>query len=119
MNWFEGIIEAFKEQFLAYIITVAILVVVMIVISIVSKGRFFKPKRIIKITINCLLGFVILFIINTFGGLFTGGAWAFTPKAWYSWVIIGLFGILGIIFLIVSVFVWPGVFVSTAGTASA
>ena len=118
LDWFAGIFESFKAEFYAYLITVAVMVVIMIVIFFVSKGRFFKPLRIIKIVMNCVLGFVILFIINGIGGFFTGGAWAFTPKAWYSWVIIGLFGIIGIVFLIVSIFVWPDVFVSTSGASA-
>ena len=111
----QNISEMFKSQWWIFVIAMSCVVIGLFIIKMLSKGRLFKIRTIIKVVINCALAFVLLFVINFFGGLFTKGAWAFTPK-WYSWIIIGVFGIIGLIFLIVSCFVWPDVLVTTVAS---
>ena len=83
----------------------------MIVVAIATRGKIFGIKTIIKVAINCVIGFVLLFMLNLFGGMFTGGAWSLVPK-WYSWIIIGVLGVIGVIFLFITSFVWPGALVN-------
>ena len=109
-SWWDSVMQSFTDQWWVFVVTLGVVLVMMFIVNILTKGRLFKFRTIIKVAINCILGFVVLFAINFVGGLFTGGTWAFTPK-WFSWIIIGLFGLLGLIFLIVSCFVWPGVLV--------
>lgn len=109
-SWWDEVVNSFKEQWWVFAVVLGIVLVVMLIVCIASKGKIFKPKTIIKVAIHCIMGFVLLFVLNFFGALFTSGSWALTPK-WYSWIIIGIFGILGVIFLLISSFVWPGVLV--------
>ena len=107
-SWWDSVVKSFTDQWWVFVVALAVVVVVMIVIAVLTHGKLFGPVRILKIVLNCILGFVLLLVINIFGGLFTQGGWALTPK-WFSWIIIGVFGILGVIFLFIASFAWPGV----------
>lgn len=113
-SWWDSVVQTFKDQWWVFIITLAIVLGIMLLISIFTKGRIFKLKTIIKIGLHCIFGFLLLFIINLFGGIFS---WTLVPK-WYSWILIGVFGTIGVIFLIVAYFVWPGIFTEVAASAS-
>lgn len=103
-SWTQTIAAMFEQQWWVFLITLAVVIGVMLLIKILTKGKVFKFRTIIKVALNCIIAFVLLFIINTIGSLF---GFALIPK-WYSWLLIGLFGILAIIFLLVAYFVWPG-----------
>ncbi|HIW03991.1 MAG TPA: hypothetical protein H9692_04630 [Firmicutes bacterium] len=103
-SWTQTIAAMFEQQWWVFLITLAVVIGVMLLIKILTKGKVFKFRTIIKVALNCIIAFVLLFIINTIGSLF---GFALIPK-WYSWLFIGLFGILAIIFLFVAYFVWPG-----------
>ena len=110
-SWWDSVVRSFTNQWWVFVVVLAVVLAVLIVIGILTRGKLISFRMIIKIAINCVLGFVLLFVINFFGGLFTGGAWSLTPKL-YSWIIIGVFGILGLVFLIISAFAWPGMLVA-------
>ena len=110
-SWIDSVAHAFEEQWWIFVVTLGVVLVVMLIVSIISRGKIFGIKTIFKVAINCIIGFVLLFMFNLFGGMFTGGSWALVPK-WYSWIIIGVLGVIGVIFLFISSFVWPGVLVS-------
>ena len=103
-SWSETLASMFEDQWWVFLITLAIVVGAMLLIKILTKGRIFKFRTIIKVALNCIIAFVLLFLINTIGSIF---GFALVPK-WYSWLLIGLFGILAIIFLFIAYFVWPG-----------
>lgn len=103
-SWSQTIASMFEQQWWVFLITLAVVIGVMLIIKILTKGKVFKFRTIIKVALNCIIAFVLLFIINTIGSLF---GFALIPK-WYSWLLIGLFGILAIIFLFIAYFVWPG-----------
>lgn len=113
-SWWDSVARSFQDQWWVFIITLAIVLGCLLIISIFTKGKIIKVKTIIKIGLHCILGFVLLFVINLFGGIFS---WTIVPK-WYSWILIGIFGMLGVIFLIVAYFVWPGIFTELAASAS-
>ncbi len=112
-SWWDSVVRSFTNQWWVFIVVLAVVLIVLTLVCILTRGKLLRFRTIIKIAINCVLGFVLLFVINFFGGLFTGGAWSLTPK-WYSWIIIGVFGIIGLIFLIISAFAWPGMLVAAA-----
>lgn len=105
-SWSDKLASMFTEQWWVFLVTLAIVLVVMIVIKILTKGRIFKIRTIIKVAINCVIAFVLLFLINTIGSIF---GFALVP-IWWSWLLIGIFGVLAVIFLFVAYFVWPGMF---------
>ena len=107
-TWADKLAESFKEQWWVFLVTLIIVLVVMIVIKILSHGKIFKVRTIIKIALNCVVAFVLLFLINAVAALFSV---AVVPK-WYSWILIGIFGILGLIFILISMIFWPGLFVA-------
>ena len=107
----DGVARAFEAQWWVFVVTLGVVLVVMIVVAIATRGKIFGIKTIIKVAINCVIGFVLLFMLNLFGGMFTGGAWSLVPK-WYSWIIIGVLGVIGVIFLFITSFVWPGALVN-------
>ena len=78
-----------------------------IVIKILSHGKIFKIRTMLKIALNCIIAFVLLFLINAVAALFSV---AVVPK-WYSWILIGVFGIFGLVFILISMIFWPGLFV--------
>lgn len=108
-SFWDSVVRSFRDQWWVFIITLAIVAGCLLIVNILTRGRFFKVKTIVKIGVHCLSGFVLLFVLNFFGGLFTGGAWALVPH-WYSWIIIGIFGAIGVVFLLIASFVWPTVF---------
>lgn len=108
-SWWDSTMAAFKNDWWVFFVVLAVVLVVLLVIWIFSHGKVLKLKTIIKIGLNCVLGFFLIFLINTVGGLFTAGAFTLSLK-WYSWFFVGIFGLLGVIFLIVAMIVWPGVF---------
>ena len=108
MSWSDRIASTFTEQWWVFLITLAAVIVVMIIVKILTKGKVFKIRTMFKVVINCVIAFVPLFLINTVGSIF---GFALVPK-WFSWLLIGIFGILAVIFLFVSYFVWPGLFVA-------
>lgn len=110
-SWWDGVVNSFKDQWWVFAVVLGIVLVAMLIVCIATKGKVFRPKTIFKVALHCILGFLLLFVINFFGALFTAGSWALAPK-WYSWIIIGVFGILGVIFLFISAFAWPGVLVA-------
>ncbi len=107
-TWADKLAESFKEQWWVFLVTLIIVLAVMIVIKILSHGKIFKVRTIIKIALNCVVAFVLLFLINAVAALFSV---AVVPK-WYSWILIGIFGILGLIFILISMIFWPGLFVA-------
>ncbi len=107
-DWAYKLAESFKEQWWVFLVTLFIVIAVMIVIKILSKGKIFKFRTILKIVLNCVIAFVLLFLINAIAALFSA---AIVPK-WYSWILIGIFGILGLIFILISMIFWPGLFVA-------
>ncbi len=109
MSWWDSVVQSFQDQWWVFIITLSIVVGVLLLLSLFSKGKIIKFKTVIKVSIHCVIGFVLLFVINLFGGLFSGGSWAIVPK-WYSWILIGIFGTIGVIFMVIAYFAWPGIF---------
>ncbi len=107
-DWAYKLAESFKEQWWVFLVTLFIVIAVMIVIKILSKGKIFKFRTILKIVLNCVIAFVLLFLINAIAALFSA---AIVPK-WYSWILIGVFGILGLAFILISMIFWPGLFVA-------
>lgn len=107
-SWWDEVVGSFKEQWWVFVVILGVVLVAMLIVCIATKGKVFRPRTILKVAIHCVLGFVLIFVLNFFGSLFTQGAWILTPK-WYSWIIIGIFGILGVIFLFIASFVWPGI----------
>lgn len=107
MTWADKLAESFQEQWWVFLITLIIVLAVMIVIKILSHGKIFKIRTMLKIALNCIIAFVLLFLINAVAALFSV---AVVPK-WYSWVLIGVFGIFGLVFILISMIFWPGLFV--------
>lgn len=107
-GWSEFISDLFTDEWWVFLVTLGIVLLGMIIIKILTKGKVFKIRTILKVAINCVIAFILLFMINTIGSIF---GFVLIPK-WYSWLLIGIFGILAVIFLFVSYFVWPGLFVS-------
>lgn len=106
-SWSDRLADMFTDQWWVFLISLGAVIAVMIIVKILTKGKVFKLSTILKVAINCIIAFVLLFMINTIGSIFS---FALVPK-WYSWILIGIFGILAVIFLFVSYFVWPGLFV--------
>ena len=110
-SWWDEVVNTFKNQWWVFVITLAVVLVLMLIVSIATKGKVFRLRTIFKVALHCVIGFVLLFVVNFFAGLFTAGSWTLAPR-WFSWIIIGVFGVLGVIFLFISAFVWPGVLVA-------
>lgn len=101
LGWWDSLVAAFFDQWWAFFIGLVAILLVLLLISILSKGKIFKLRRVVKIGINAVLGFVLLFIFNLVASLF--GA-ALEP-AWWNWLIIGAFGVPGTILCIVLHFI--------------
>ena len=103
LGWWDGVVASFTNQWWAFVVGLCIVLAVLVVISILSRGKFFKPKRIIKIGFNAVFGFALLFVFNCVASIF-GAPLAAT---WYEWLIIGIAGIPGTILCIIFHFIWP------------
>lgn len=108
VGWATKLAESFKEQWWVFIVALIAVIVVMIVIKILTRGKIFKIRTIFKVALNCVIAFVLLFLINAVAAIFSA---AVVPK-WYSWILIGVFGVLGLIFILISMIFWPGLFVA-------
>ena len=76
-SWTQTIAAMFEQQWWVFLITLAVVIGVMLLIKILTKGKVFKFRTIIKVALNCIIAFVLLFIINTIGSLF---GFALVPK---------------------------------------
>ena len=114
MSWSDRLATMFSEQWWVFLISLGVVVALMLLVKILTKGKVFKFRTILKVALNCIIAFVLLFLINSVGSIF---GFALVPK-WYSWLLIGIFGVLAIIFLFVSYFVWPGLFVAASESAA-
>ena len=110
-SWWDKTMSAFMKDWWVFVVTLGAVIIGMIIVHFLTKGKIFKFRTIFKVLLNCIISFVLLFIINTMGGVFTAGAFSMTLK-WYSWPFIGIFGLLGLIFLIISIFAFPDIFVT-------
>lgn len=80
-----------------FLIYLPILIIVILVLWLLFKLLKWPLKILWKLILNAALGFVILFVFNLFGGLI-----GFTLDInWISALVAGVFGVLGVIALIV------------------
>ena len=83
--------------------TIALVVGVAVALYVLFKILAAPVKWIFKLLINAVIGFVLLFLANIVGGFFDFAI----PVNLITCVIAGVFGVPGVIFLVVAlVFFW-------------
>ena len=102
-GWWDSVVSSFTEQWGFFIVGLCIILGILLLISIFSRGKTIKFKRVVKIGINAIVGFCILFVFNCVATFFN----AQIVATWYEWIIIGMAGIPGVILCIVFHFIWP------------
>ena len=77
--------------------SIIVLILAVVAVIVVAKLLAWPLKKIIKLGINCAIGALLVFLVNTFGGAIGISI----PFNIITALIAGVFGVPGVIFLII------------------